>query len=282
MLPFLHALLNPTASSVPPLASPPADPIIALFGVGDDGFYLDFQDLSVLFQDTGFTTPVTTDGQNIAGIHDKSGNDRHFIQGPVAGSTSIPLLWQDDTHDYADFGDQPGGQYRYIYNTSPFIYAADGATIFAALNATPAGPGLILLMEGSTAASNPFYAPLRANATTATTNSEFVRNDAGTILSNQTIVGTSALDSSDRVIVMTDTGSGWEFYLDGALIDTGSYTRSGTLTLTHIAIGARLINSLAAGVIFNGNVIGAIDRVLDAGEIAALTTALGARQGRTL
>lgn len=41
------------------------------------GLWFDFNDISTLFQDTARTTPVTTNGQNIAGITDKSGSGNH-------------------------------------------------------------------------------------------------------------------------------------------------------------------------------------------------------------
>jgi hypothetical protein len=39
--------------------------------------WLDFSDISTLFQDTAGATPITTDGQAIARASDKSGNARH-------------------------------------------------------------------------------------------------------------------------------------------------------------------------------------------------------------
>lgn len=46
--------------------------------------WFDFSDLSTLFQDTGATSPVTTTGQSIARINDKSGNSRNATQATPA------------------------------------------------------------------------------------------------------------------------------------------------------------------------------------------------------
>lgn len=54
----------------------PAD----LFTSGEEGQWFDISDLATLFQDTAGTVPVTADGDPVALILDKSGNDKHAIQ----------------------------------------------------------------------------------------------------------------------------------------------------------------------------------------------------------
>lgn len=51
-----------------------------LFSAGEKGVWLDPSDLSTLFQDSGATTPVTTPGDPIGYIADKSGNTRNATQ----------------------------------------------------------------------------------------------------------------------------------------------------------------------------------------------------------
>jgi hypothetical protein len=67
---------------------------------------LDPYDLTTLFQDSGGTTPVTTDGQPVGLWQDKSGNGRHFFQA-TAGSrptfrSSAGINWVefDGTNDW--------------------------------------------------------------------------------------------------------------------------------------------------------------------------------------
>jgi hypothetical protein len=71
---------------------------------GATGGWYDPSDLTTLFQDTAGTTPVTTDGQSVARINDKSGNGLHLTQA-TAGSrplykTANGLSWL--LHDGVD------------------------------------------------------------------------------------------------------------------------------------------------------------------------------------
>jgi hypothetical protein len=50
--------------------------------------WLDSTDLTTVFQDSSFATPVTTVGQSVGGWRDKSGNNRSYIQ-PTSGSRGI-------------------------------------------------------------------------------------------------------------------------------------------------------------------------------------------------
>ncbi len=68
-----------------------------LFSTGEQGAWYDPSDLTTLFQDDAGTVPVTTDGQAVALMRDKSGNGHHAAQ-TVAGSrpifrTSAGLSW---------------------------------------------------------------------------------------------------------------------------------------------------------------------------------------------
>lgn len=64
------------------------------------GLWYDPSDLSTLFQDTSETVPVTTTGQSVALMRDKSGNLHHIVQG-VSGNR--PTLEHDGTNYYLNF-----------------------------------------------------------------------------------------------------------------------------------------------------------------------------------
>ena len=55
-----------------------------LFAGGTEGAWFDPSDLSTLFQDSGGTTPVTTSGQPVGKMLDKSGNGNHAVQATSA------------------------------------------------------------------------------------------------------------------------------------------------------------------------------------------------------
>jgi hypothetical protein len=60
-----------------------------IFGAGDDGFALDFTRTSnstetTMYQDSSFTTPVTTTGDLVGGVRDESGNNNDFTQATAA------------------------------------------------------------------------------------------------------------------------------------------------------------------------------------------------------
>lgn len=51
-----------------------------LFAGGAKGAWYDVSDRSTLFQDAGMTTPVTTNGDPVGAVLDKSGNGKHLFQ----------------------------------------------------------------------------------------------------------------------------------------------------------------------------------------------------------
>lgn len=68
-----------------------------LFAAGEQGVWYDPNDLSTMFQDTAGTTPVTTVGQSVALIRDKSGRGNHASQGTAL---SMPTLQRDTNGSY--------------------------------------------------------------------------------------------------------------------------------------------------------------------------------------
>jgi hypothetical protein len=79
---------QPRGASGPPPWTP-----APLFAASGAGLWHDPSDLSTLSQDSAGTTPVTTVGQTVRRIADKSGNANHLL--PQSGSDAIGVLAQD-------------------------------------------------------------------------------------------------------------------------------------------------------------------------------------------
>lgn len=77
-------------------AGPPA----SLFANGEQGLWLDPSDLSTLFQDDAGTTPVTSDGDPVGLVLDKSGRGNHLSQATLA---SRPVYRTDGTLHWLEF-----------------------------------------------------------------------------------------------------------------------------------------------------------------------------------
>lgn len=131
-----------------------------LFSAGEQGVWYDPSDLSTLFQDAGATTPVTTAGQTVALMRDKSGRGNHL-------SLSNCTLGQENGFFYLVFnGTTTGGVTAAIDFTG-----TDAMTAFAGvrkLSDAAAGSiaelgnnsgltGQFLLMGPLGAATNFFY-----------------------------------------------------------------------------------------------------------------------------
>lgn len=72
-----------------------------LFGSGTyEGAWFDISDLSTLYQDSSATTPVTTDGDPVGYVADKSGNGHHATQ---ATSGNRPTYRTDGTYHWLEF-----------------------------------------------------------------------------------------------------------------------------------------------------------------------------------
>jgi len=117
--------------------------------------WLDFADVSTLFQDAARTTPVTADGQAIGGVTDKSNNGRHAAQAELTNKPiykinqkngkSIALF--DGTNDYmtVNFGTtfaQPNRIFSVYKNSKNTTYMYDGLAELSR-NAFVTGAGFI-------------------------------------------------------------------------------------------------------------------------------------------
>ncbi len=167
----------------------------------------------------------TTNGRNIT-QSTQANQPRIVNAGTIDVQNSKPSLFFNGTS-------------HHLFNSSPFMYAAGSATIFAVASGT-ATIGACLVGEGSTASNNPVYFHgQQQNVSNDPDSAVFYRNDAGTtFVSTTTAILSGVWDNILRPVQWDDTGSSVNVFRNGASGTAQAYTRSGALTLNNFCIGA--------------------------------------------
>lgn len=98
--------------------------------------WYDPSDLTTLFQDTAGTTPITTAGQGVARINDKSGNGLHLTQATAANAPTYqvdgngkPYLLFDGVNDYLSSASSVAGNTQSIVTAVAATSTTAGATL---------------------------------------------------------------------------------------------------------------------------------------------------------
>ena len=127
--------------------------IIKLFANGEQGFFYDPNDLSTMFQDANGTIPVTTVGQSVGMICDKSGHNNHAYQ---TTSASRPILRKNAITgaNYLEFD----GSDDFLQTSNIDFTATDKVSLFAGLRKRSDATGIFVELSTS-ADTNPnsFY-----------------------------------------------------------------------------------------------------------------------------
>ena len=84
------------------------NPIASLFANNEPGVWYDPSDLTTLFQDTAGTTPVTTPGQTVALMLDKSGNGFHATQPTTSRRPTYGIVPAGGRRNLLGFSEQIG------------------------------------------------------------------------------------------------------------------------------------------------------------------------------
>lgn len=142
----------------------------------------------------------------------------------TAGGTSLPGVTFDGTDDFLSIAEA-------------WMYAAGAACVFMVVTSAAPATGRYVISEGSTASTTQFYAPLRMNATTATTAVSNATSDAaGNFIGNAPSGGTS-FQSTPQLLVRRDIGTNMAARKNGTLGNNTAVTRA-TTTLNTFALGA--------------------------------------------
>lgn len=232
---------------------------------------------SSLFQSNAGTTAATANNDVVGYISDLSGNAKHLTS--VADDTTRPTLQGVGTHPLLRFD----GTNDILRLASALgLYSGGACSVSIAVKGNPITSARLFGEASSTTSA--IYFPLQANSSTATTESAFLRNDAGTAqLAGGTPALTSAYGNTDVVVTVTDNGSTVSAYLDQGTAVTQAYTRADPTTPDRTALGGLLrataSNWFAADVYALVAVNG---RVITSTERGNLVTYLGNLQGRTI
>lgn len=244
----------------------------ALFASGEVGAWYDPSDLTTLFQDVAGTTPVTTPGQTVARINDKSGRGNHATQGIF---TSQPKYQID------------GGGRPYLGFDGVDDGLATGSVDFTATNKMTVFAGVRKLSDGGDQIILELSANLNANAGTfylsgalsGTPTHSFVGKGSaptfGSVASATGIVApissvlTGAMDISADLVTLRRNGAA----AGSSAMDLGT----GNIGNYPLFVGRRGGTSLP----YNGNLYGLIVRgaATDAANITSTETWMNGKTG---
>lgn len=227
-----------------------------MFSGGEQGAWYDPSDLSTLWQDTAGTVAVTTAGQSVARMDDKSGRGRNATQATLAkrptyqvDANGKPYLYFDGTDD------------SMVIGSLATVAVGDMVTALLASNGTTTDPQFMVLSNGGTA--SPWLS---------------VAQDAGTAAPHSG-VGTPT-HKVNRTAIITDTRDGLEN-------DLRSLTAPKILTVNNADFtgltGAELSGYPTSGWPMMGRIYGVvIHEGLSAQQLADTESWLAAKAGVTL
>lgn len=243
-----------------------------LFNNGENGGWYDPSDLSTLWQDTAGTTAVTTSGQSVARIDDKSGSGHHLTQATAA---SRPTYQTSGGLHWLDFD----GTDDYLQETSFTASITDSggalAVSSASNNAEKIGGLLEELVQGSSGDTGRNIIYFDTRATPRRIANYAPDSTGGTV--DRLIDLDAEIDSTAKVFIFNSDGTSGSAYLDNVQQGSTVSTTAAFPSTTKITIGRQ-----AAGPSYHdGKLYGALilDRALTTQERSDLNTWLSDKAG---
>lgn len=231
--------------------SGPSSPA-GLFALGEQGAWYDPSDLSTLWQDAAGTVPVTTAGQLVARIDDKSGNDNHATQ---ATEASRPAYQTDGNIHWLDFDGTDDGMTTGAIDFS----ASDEMGVFVAMEKnsdTVAG----VVVELSTAwTTNAGSFAVTVNSNSGAADYAGVARGNATLSANQISISGSDQPALAVVSSLHDiSGDSSVLRINGEQVNEATGDKgAGNFGNYAMNIGAR---NNAASLYLDGNIYGVIVR----------------------
>jgi hypothetical protein len=235
--------------------------------------WYDPSDTSTLWKDTAGTDPVTTDGDAVARIDDKSGNDNHLIQATAANR---PLYKTS------------GGLHWLLFDGTDGLVSSAAATLtdgsgqwssYAAAHSTSDASDQYLLVSDDGAAANlARFININFNVARAVTwntgETAFADNGGVVVLNSDMVV--SAVCSTTAIESKIDGVSGFGGFFAGSTAVTGTLkSQTGKVCMGHADGGSQDFSGRVHGAIIVPDALGASDQ-------SALLTYMAALQGRVL
>lgn len=224
----------------------------SLFASSEVGAWYDPSDTSTLWKDTAGTDPVTTAGDLVARIDDKSGNGLHLTQ----GNSALRPTWNNASGYYfLDFD----GSDDYLAYTSAAAIPLPNLAMFVAYSedSAVANSGLVSLYSST---GNDYE---RTDAITFNTgDASNLCNLTGSSSSNFALsyAGTGA--APKIVASMVKSATQGDLYINGngtATATDSSFTAFAATNSSGIVVGARQLGSIT-GPFLNGRIYGIIIR----------------------
>jgi hypothetical protein len=209
-----------------------------LFASGEQGVYFDPGDITTLFQDTAGTIPVTTVGQAVALMLDKSGRGNNAVQ---ATANKRPI-WQVDTYGYGYLSFDGSNDTMATSSINLTGTAQVTATVGLLVDSTNRSAGIQrITYSGYWANDSTWFNTATSTASNVVTNFTIASEPSntseqyfGTFLADYTGTWTFTITSDDESALWIGDAAGFGYNIGNASA-VASYLGPGTVTVSMVA-----------------------------------------------
>ena len=209
-----------------------------LFSAGEEGAWFDPGDIATLFQDTAGTVPVTTAGQSVALMKDKSGRSHNATQ----ATAGYRPTWQIDPYGYGYLLFDGVNDYMVTGNIDLTGTAQVTASVGLLVDTTNRAAGIRkTTYTGYWANSPTFFNTATSTGNTVATNFTIASEPSttseqyfGTFLADYTGTWTFTITSDDESALWIGDTAGFGYTIANASA-VASYSGPGTATINMVA-----------------------------------------------
>ena len=206
-----------------------------LFAAGEEGAWFDPGDIATLFQDTAGTVPVTTAGQSVALMKDKSGRGHDASQ----STAGYRPTWQIDPYGYGYLLFDGVNDYMVTSNIDLTGTAKVTASVGLLVDDTNRSAGIRkVTYSGDWNGTVSFFNTATSTGSSVATNFTIASESTntseqyfGVFLADYTGTWTFALSSDDKAALWIGDTAGFGYTSGNALVTTNNNSASGTISL---------------------------------------------------